>query len=303
MLFLFTQGAGRGRFDQVQLKIEKNISDKFPLPEFPAMQRVYNYATYSNYTCLLGEEDSIHQAKLCLYDTEKKVTKTFPVGSIPHGKISAIQQGPNNGMTVCTEENGLMIVDMRQYQNMKAYTFQYNMKPNFWATQTHVHILRKLDEGGFNVTALKININGQNKIEMVNDYSIPIEMRQPYDLRYFHDKDVKCNGAIVIGSHQGVNKVIAVTSRGVSWQVALDQFPVSITGPVSEILIDGDKKSVILILTMKSLVAILETGEIVKTNFAQVSEGIDKMVSVKGGTGAFAIIHASGAEHTLYNIN
>ncbi len=297
MTFL-SQGAGRGtrRPHQVELKIEKDFSEKFPWAEFPTMHRVYDFGIWGDQKWLLGEDDSIHQAKLCFYDKKENITKSFPVGNIPCGMIVIHEKS----ITICTEENGLLIVDTRPDKNMNTYSFMYNMKPNFCTSSRDVYILEKLKEG-FNITALKLNI-GPNKIYLVHDFSIPLEMSKPYGLQYNWDKDVLSNSFIVIGSHHGVNKVMAVSESGVLWQITLDHFPISIDIKTPQLSINGVKKNVYLILTTESLVAILGSGEVVKTNFADVSGGIGKLVGIKSFIGGFSIIHASGAEYTAYNI-
>ncbi len=298
MIFL-SQGAGREtrRPHQVELKIEKGFSERFPLPQFRTMHRVYDMAIYGDQTWLLGEDDSIHQAKLCFYDTKEIITKTFPVGNIPCGMIQSPQL---DKIVICTEENGLLIIDIRPGQNMKTYTFMYNMRPKFCVTSSHAYILKKLEEG-FTITGLKINI-GPNKISLVHDFSIPLEMNRPYDLQYIFDKDAPSDSFLTIGSHHGVNKVMGVNQSCMSWQLNLDHFPISIDRKPPDLSIDGLKKYVYLILTTESLVTILGSGELVKTNFAEVSGGISKMVSLKGASWGFRIIHASGAEHTDYKI-
>ena len=95
---------------------------------------------------------------------------------------------------------------------------------------------------------------------------------------------------------------MALNSMGVSWKVILDHLPILLGGTAAEIKIDGDKINVYFILTTKSLVAILETGEVIKTNFDQVSQGISKMVGIKKHTGGCRIMHASGAQYTEYSI-
>ena len=290
-------GQGSRRIHQVELKLEKHGSRKFPLAEFPTIHRVYDILFKGDQTWLLGEEDSIHQAKLCFYDKKENITKTFPVGNIPCGVI----QSPKYDKTViCTEENGLLIIDMRPDKNMKTYTFMYNLKPNFCTSPNHAYILKKLEEG-FTITSLKINI-GPNNINLNHDFSLPLEMSRPYALEYIFDKDVPIvpsNSLIVIGSHHGVNKVMAVHKSGVSWQINLDHFPISIHWHNWE---DGVKKYIYLILTTESLVAILGSGEVVKTNYTQLSEQISKMVGLLKTKNGVRIIHASGTEYTVYKI-
>ena len=179
----------------MNLVMEKGSHIKNPLAEFPAMHRVYDILYWADQIWILGEDDSIHQAKVCLYDKQKKkITITYLVGNIPSGRIFFYEKNA----LVCTEENGLLIVDLRPDQNMKAFTFMYNMKPQFGiGTSDHIYILRKL-ELGFNITALKIKINSQNDKCLENDYSIPLAMSRPYDLQYFYDNDAKCHSFLVI---------------------------------------------------------------------------------------------------------
>ncbi len=261
------------------------------------MYRVYDLRTEGDQTWLLGEDDSTHEAKLCFYDEKENITKYFAVGSIPHGKINKMQNGD---LIVCTEENGALFVDMRPDQTMKTYRFMYNMKPNFCTSTSHAYILKKLEEG-FTMTGLKINV-GQNEINVEHDFSIPLEMSRPYGLQYILDECVTPNSFILIGSHYGVNKVMAVSESGVSWQITLDHFPISISWYRKAISLDGVKKCIYLILTTESLIAILGSGEVVTTNFAEVSGEISKMVGIKGYVGGFSVIHAVGTEYTDYQI-